>query len=96
MLKVVQLADPEWSPAEILISSKAMPHRFEAIEMLGSTARLQQKYTGFLVPASMLVLPVSKSPVAEGDMDVGEATLWSTAPPKSYSASLKNNPLLGR
>ena len=66
-----------------------MPHRFEAIEMLGSTARLQQKHTGFLVPASMLVQPISINPVAGDDRDVDETNLRSTAPPGSYAASFR-------
>lgn len=44
----------------ISIRSTAAPTRFEAIEMLGSTARFEQHRTGFPVPASMLALPVAK------------------------------------
>ncbi|MCP3870189.1 MAG: AraC family transcriptional regulator [Gammaproteobacteria bacterium] len=37
MIKIVRLADPDWSPSAIWIDSKATPERFEAIESLGST-----------------------------------------------------------
>ena len=89
MLKVVGLADREWSPAEILLSTKAMQHRFEAIEKLGSTGRLEQDKTGFFIPASMLALPVSIKPGAGDDIDIDAVNLWSSAPPKSYTASLE-------
>jgi len=86
MLKIAQLADQAWSPSEILLGAKATPERFTAIEMLGSTARFQQKNTGFLVPASMLALPVSKN---YARLEVTDADLWSTAPSGSYAESLK-------
>ena len=59
-LKVVRLADPAWSPAQILMRSKATPGHCEVIEMTGSTARLEQTCTGFMVPVSMLAQPVAK------------------------------------
>jgi AraC-like DNA-binding protein len=86
MLKVAQLADPVWSPAEILISARATQGRFEAIEMLGSTARLQQNCSGFIVPASILALPVTKTLVMGNDMDTD---IWPSAPPVTYAESLK-------
>jgi AraC-like DNA-binding protein len=86
MLKIARLADPAWSPSEILLGAKATQKRFTAIEMLGSTARFQQKDTGFLVPASMLALPVTKNPAQAEDIDTD---LWSTAPSGSYAESIK-------
>jgi len=86
MLKIVRLVDPAWSPAEILINANATQERFEAIEMLGSTARFQQTATGFLVPASMLALPVRKNSAQEGDIGVD---LWSTLPAQTYAGSIK-------
>jgi len=85
MLKIARLADPAWSPSEILLGAKATQVRFAAIEMLGSTARFQQNRTGFLVPASMLALPLTKNPVQAEDRD---ADFWSTAPAGTYAESL--------
>jgi AraC-like DNA-binding protein len=85
MLKIVQLADPTWAPAEIFLDTSATQGRFDAIEILGSTARFQQNDTGFLVPASMLALPVTKNP----GKDAEDAGLWSTAPAKTYTESLQ-------
>ena len=87
MLKVAQLADPAWSPTEILIASQATRKRFEAIEILGSTARFQRNYSGFMIPASMLAQPIKKNSVVEDGID---ADLWSTAPPGTYAESLKH------
>ena len=86
MLKIVRLGDPAWSPTEILISSKATQERFEAIEMLGSTARFQKSGTGFVVPASMLALPITKNSTMRADVN---ADLWSSAPHGSYTESLQ-------
>jgi AraC-like DNA-binding protein len=86
MLKFVQLADSAWSPTEILVSSKASLTRFEAIEILGSTARLEQNRTGFVVPASILALPVGRN---SAQVRIKNADLWSTAPATTYVGSLK-------
>jgi len=86
MLKVAQLADPIWSPAEILLGLKATPERIAAIEMLGSTARFQQNGTGFLVPASLLALPVTKLLAPEALTETG---LWSGAPAQTFAGSLR-------
>jgi AraC-like DNA-binding protein len=86
MLKIAQLADPTWSPAEILIGSKATLARYEAIEILGATARLEQNRTGFVVPASILALPVGRN---SAQVRIKNADLWSTAPATTYVGSLK-------
>jgi AraC-like DNA-binding protein len=86
MLKIIRLADPTWLPTEILINAKATPERFEAIEVLGSTARFEKNGTGFLVPASMLALPVTKNPAHGEDIDTD---LWSTAPAEICADSIK-------
>ena len=86
MLKIVRLADPAWSPAEIYLASKATPGHYEAIEMLGSTAHFHPNRSGFMIPAPMLALPIIKNPVWEGDL---EAAMWSTAPRGTYAGSLK-------
>ena len=57
--------------------------------MLGTTARLEQQNTGFIVPASMLTLPVIKKVVTGNDVDVEQVNLWANPPPVSYAASLK-------
>jgi len=85
-LKAVRLADPAWSPVEILIRSKATQERCEAIEMTGSTARLEQTSTGFMVPASMLALPVAKNSAQGVNKDVKPGP---TLIPNSYAKSLK-------
>jgi hypothetical protein len=85
-LKAVRLADPAWSPVEILIRSKATQERCEAIEMTGSTARLEQTSTGFMVPASMLALPVAKNSAQGVNKDVKPGP---TLIPDSYAKSLK-------
>ena len=86
MLKIVRLVDPAWSPAEILMCSKAAPGRGEVIEMLGSTARLEQTCTGFMVPVSMLAQPVAKKSAQGVNKDVNPAP----APiPDNYAESLK-------
>ena len=87
MLKIVQLADPAWSPTEILIASQATRQRFEAIEILGSTARFQPNYSGFMIPASMLAQSIKKNSVVEDGINTD---LWSTAPPGTYAESLKH------
>ena len=38
ILKIVRLVDAAWSPSDILIASKAMPTRLEAIESLDAVA----------------------------------------------------------
>jgi AraC-like DNA-binding protein len=86
MLKIARLADSTWSPAEILIASKATPERFEAIQMLGSTARLEQNCTGFLVPVTMLAQPVRKN-TAQGQVIDGD--FRSSAPAATYVGSIK-------
>lgn len=86
MLKVAQLADPTWSPTEILLGLQATPERIAAIEMLGSTARFEQNGTGFLVPASLLALPVAINLAPE---EVTEASLWVSAPSHSFAESLR-------
>lgn len=86
MLKVAQLADPAWSPTEILLGLQATPDRIAAIEMLGSTARFEQNGTGFLIPASLLALPVGKNTAPE---EVTEAGLWATAPSQTFAESLR-------
>jgi AraC-like DNA-binding protein len=87
MLKIVRLVDSAWSPAEILMRSKAIKRHCEAIEILGSTARLEQTCSGFMVPASMLILPVSKNSAPGGNKD---ATPLPTLLHDSYAKSLKH------
>ena len=86
MLKVAKLADPAWSPAEILLGLRATPERIAAIEMLGSTARFQQNGTGFLIPAPLLARPAVKKLAHE---EVTEASIWATAPSQTFAESLK-------
>lgn len=99
MLNVVRLADPAWSPAEIWIDGKAAPHKVEAIESLGSVAHFEKPNTGFLVPASMLALPIARSPVVKSPIakssveqkgpDANGDQLWSTSPAKTYAEAVK-------
>lgn len=86
MLKVAQLADTAWSPAEILLGLQETPDRIAAIKMLGSTARFRQNASGFLIPASLLTLPVAKNTAQE---EVTEAGIWATAPSETFAESLK-------
>jgi AraC-like DNA-binding protein len=86
MLKIVRLVDPVRSPAEISLAVEERRERFEAIEMLGSTARFQKNSTGFLVPASMLALPVTKHPAQGEDIDTD---LGSTAPAEICAESIR-------
>jgi len=85
-LKVIRLADPAWSPAQILMRSKATPGHGEVIEMTGSTARFEQTRTGFMVPASMLAQPVAESSAQGVNKDVNPAP---TPIPDNYAESLK-------
>lgn len=89
ILKIVRLADPDWSPSEIWLDTQATPERFEVIESLGSTARFGQPSTGFLVPASMLALPVAKSPAVQNEQGVEEDQFWSTSPSKRYDVAVQ-------
>jgi len=66
--------------------SKATPGHHKAIEMLGSTARLEQTCSGFMVPASMLALPIVKCSALRGKKD---ANHWKTLLADSYAQSLK-------
>jgi AraC-like DNA-binding protein len=86
MLKIARLADPTWSPAKIMIASKATPEHFEAIEKLGSTARLEQNCTGFLVPVTMLALPVRRT-TAQGQVMDGD--FRPSVPAETYAGSIK-------
>jgi AraC-like DNA-binding protein len=86
MLKLARLSTPAWSPPEILINSKASPDHFEAIEKLGSTARLEQNCNGFIIPASILAQPVSKN-IAQGQ--VTDTNFCTTAPDETYAGSLR-------
>jgi AraC-like DNA-binding protein len=66
--------------------SKVTKRHCETIEILGSIARFQQNCTGFLVPASMLALPVAKNTTQGGNKD---ANPWPTLLSDSYAKSLK-------
>jgi AraC-like DNA-binding protein len=85
-LKVVRLANPAWTPVEIFMRAKATQEHCEVIQMIGSTARLEQTCTGFMVPASMLALPVAKNSAQGGNKDVNPAP---TPIPDNYAESLK-------
>lgn len=89
MLKVVRLVDPAWSPAEILVDSKASPQRYDAIEKLGSVARFGEHYTGFIVPAAMLALPPAKNSTAENERNAKDGQLLKTSPGSSYAETLR-------
>ncbi|MFC1560433.1 helix-turn-helix transcriptional regulator [Pseudomonadota bacterium] len=69
-----------------MLGLQATPDRIAAIEMLGSTARFRQNRTGFLIPASLLALPVAKNTAPE---EVTEAGIWATAPSQTFADSLK-------
>ena len=88
MLKVVRLADPTWSPAEIWIDSKATPERQKTIESLGSAPRFGQQTTGFLVPAGLLATPLAR-PAGQIARAVEDEQLQSTSPSKTFAGSLK-------
>jgi AraC-like DNA-binding protein len=88
LLKVVRLADPRWSPSEISVAAPAGVMRSRAIESLGGSPRFGQASTGFVIPASMLALPVAKRPAAHG-ADVEARDLWSTAPPTTYAEAVQ-------
>ena len=86
MLKIVRLVDPAWAPAEISMRSKATQEHCEVIQTTGATAYLEQTCSGFMVPASMLALPVVKSSAQGANKDV----IPDPIPvPDSYVESLK-------
>jgi AraC-like DNA-binding protein len=90
MFKLVRLVDPNWSPREIWISSRATTDRRKAIEQLGAAAAsFGCPCTGFLVPASMLALPLKRNIEPEESQDVEEEKFWSTAPARTYSETLQ-------
>lgn len=86
MLKIVRRADPAWSPTEIFIHSKETRGHLEAIEALGSTSRFQHAFTGFMIPASMLSLPVKPNPVP---VEVTNTSPRPTTPAQTYAGSVK-------
>ena len=86
MLRLVRQVDPAWSPAQILMRSKATPGYCKAIEMLVSTTLFEQACSGFMIPASMLTLPTTKY------SSLGKkkgANPGPTLLPDSYAESLK-------
>jgi AraC-like DNA-binding protein len=86
MLKIVRLADPVWSPKEILMHSKSTRKRCEVIERLGSTPCLGQSSNGFMLPASMLALPVASNSAQRASKDFSASkNLFSD----SYTESIK-------
>jgi AraC-like DNA-binding protein len=88
MLKIVRLVDRTWCPMEICCVSKSDPGRVNAIAALTSRPRFGQCYTGFPIPASMLALSYSGSK-PQNDVDIGEGSLWSTAPSNSFAGATK-------
>ena len=85
MLKVVRLADPGWSPGEISMTSAGSASRTEAVEALGGTPRFAHPHTGFLVPASMLAVPLTGS--SEGPAQ--EDLLWENAPSETCAGAVR-------
>ena len=87
LTKIVQLADRAWTPEVAWVASAASASRAEAIERLGARPRFGQSSSGLVVPASMLAMPVSGNRALAMEVDTDD--LWSTAPPKSYPAAIR-------
>ena len=85
MLKVVRLADAGWSPSEISVTSTQSPSRSKALETLGATPRFAQPNTGFVVPASMLALPIARG----AQEDARENLLWRNAPSDTCAGAVE-------
>ncbi len=89
MLKIIRLVDPAWSPVEICIHTTATPTHREVLESLGAAPRFEQRGTGFLVPASMLALPLSKAPLTRHEQAVEDDHLWSMSPSMTYAEAVQ-------
>ncbi|MBT8469117.1 MAG: AraC family transcriptional regulator [Deltaproteobacteria bacterium] len=87
LAKIVQLADRAWTPEVAWIAAAASASRTRAIESLGARPRFGQNCSGLVVPASMLAMPVARSTASDEEIDTER--LWSTAPPTSYPAAIR-------
>ncbi|MBW2426250.1 MAG: AraC family transcriptional regulator ligand-binding domain-containing protein [Deltaproteobacteria bacterium] len=88
LLKIVGIADPDFSPKEVWCMECATPDRRRIIESLGARARFNQQMVGFPIPTPMLALPIHRTEAGRSP-GVAEDELWSTAPSDSASGALR-------
>lgn len=87
-IKTVRLVEPNWKPTRIWLSSRPTPEHLDVIEQLRITPPLfGRTSSGFLVPSSMLALPVagSESPLEASD----EQDLFDSSPAETYAGAVR-------
>lgn len=65
LLKVVRLVQHDWAPTEIETNLIKRPWVHQAILSLGTTPKFGQRNTGFIVPETMLAMPILASEMAK-------------------------------
>ena len=85
-IKIVRLADPDWSPGEIFVDAKPTPERFDVIESLGAVARFGKRCTGFVIPEAMLALPPRQLSSVENHEN---GRLEATSPSTTFAAAIE-------
>ena len=89
-IKLVRLVDPAWSPMEIWSVSPNASDHDDAIAKLGAkTAIFNRHCTGFLIPSSMLALPLTSDNVTTDAEQVDDSQLRATAPANTCSGALR-------
>lgn len=87
-IKTVRLVDASWSPSRIWVSSPSTQEHLSALRQMGVTTPLfGRASSGFLVPASMLALPVHRSTGPLGASD--EKNLLASSPAETYAGTVR-------
>lgn len=89
MLKVVQLVSPNWSPSHVWSMSSPEAGRREVFEEIGvQRVDFGRDCTGFVIPSSMLALPLTNNRMLGGMIDNDPSP--PAALPTSTTESLRN------
>jgi AraC-like DNA-binding protein len=90
MTKLIQLVDPAWTPTEVWSQTPPALGYKDALERLGAKSVVfGRQYTGFMVPSSMLALPLA-GPDREATADqVDENHVREAVLPQSCSDALR-------
>jgi len=89
MLKAARLAKPGWTPAEVWVRSKPTHGREQGLRDLGfARYHFNCQSTGFIVPASMLALPLASDHWLSQYDDHDDGLLRSAAPATTLAGSL--------
>ena len=87
-LKIVRLVSPTWSPAHVCSMSSPEGERREVFEEIGvPQVAFGRDCTGFVIPASMLALPLTHNKLRGGKVD--DDRLRQTTLPTSSTDSLR-------